>query len=190
MKIDARGYACPHPVIMTKKAISKDQPKDITVYVDNETATENLSKMATQLGYQSDVKSEGKDFIVQLKKTEAQREISPSTKGEYVLVFSGDEMGQGKEDFSRLLMENFIYSLREQESFPKYILCYNQGVSLTTKNIKTISDFKYLEEKGVEILSCGLCLEYYGLKEQLEVGSITNMYRICEIMTTYSVVKP
>ncbi|MCI5643127.1 MAG: sulfurtransferase-like selenium metabolism protein YedF [Peptoniphilus sp.] len=190
MEIDARGYACPKPVIMTKRAISKSNAEELLIKVDNEVATENLKKMADQLGYKASVIENSKsDYEVHLKKIEDVKNFE-NTNDEYVVIFSSDKLGIGEEEFSKKLMESFTYSLSEEDRHPKYILCYNYGVHLTTINEKTVEDFKNLEKKGTEILSCGLCLENYKLKDKLKIGEITNMYRICEIMTNYRVVKP
>ncbi|OLR65129.1 sulfurtransferase-like selenium metabolism protein YedF [Peptoniphilus porci] len=190
MEIDARGYACPKPVIMAKRAISENNTEKLLVKVDNEIATENLRKMADQLGYKSTVIENSKnDYEVHLKKIGDVKKFE-DIDDEYVVIFSSDKLGIGEEEFSKKLMESFTYALSEEDSHPKYILCYNYGVHLTTINEKIVEDLKKLEEKGTEILSCGLCLENYKLKDKLKIGEITNMYRICEIMTKYRVVKP
>ena len=99
-------------------------------------------------------------------------------------------MGDGDENFGKKLLEGFILALTEQDLLPKFILLYNKGVELSTINENTIEDLKKLYDSGVEILSCGLCLDFYNLKDELKVGEITNMYRICELMTKYKVVRP
>ena len=108
----------------------------------------------------------------------------------YLVVLQGDEMGQGDAAFGKKLLEGFIYALTEQDELPTYVVCYNKGVTLTTLNDKTVADLNTLMDKGVQVLSCGLCLDYYGLKEKLRVGQVTNMYRICELMRSHPVVKP
>ncbi|MGO3751963.1 MAG: sulfurtransferase-like selenium metabolism protein YedF [Peptoniphilaceae bacterium] len=194
-KIDARTYACPRPVIMARKAIKEENLEKIEVLVDNEIATQNLSKMAKQLNFTSKIeKISESDFSVVLikdnqvfQKTEEIHKEDPSS---YIVAISSDQMGSGDEDFSKKLLEGFLYSLREQDSLPKYIIFYNKGVRLVSLNQKTIEDLKYMENQGVKILSCGLCLDNYNLKEKLEVGEITNMYRICELLRKYKTVSP
>lgn len=191
--IDAKGIACPRPVIMTKKAINEENLEEVKVLVDNEIATENLSKMATQLGFVAEViTNSNTDYEVVLKKSaDAKCEIMDmENNSEYIVVISSDRLGTGDEDFSKKLLDGFIYALREQDVYPKTIVCYNTGVKLTTVNEKTVEDLKYMNSKGVEVLSCGLCLENYNVKEQLKVGSATNMYRICELQRLYKTVKP
>ena len=109
---------------------------------------------------------------------------------EYVVVINSDKMGTGDEGFGTKLLENFVYALTEQDRIPKMVVMYNSGVRLATENEKTVNDLKTLQDKGTEVFACGLCLDFYGLKEKLQVGSATNMYRITEIMRTNKVVKP
>lgn len=191
--IDAMGLACPRPVILTKKAIREENLDEVTVKVDNEIATENLTKMGKQLGFSAEVKTNSKtDYEVYLKKTgDAQCELMfEEDSSEYIVVISSDHMGTGDETFSKNLLEGFVYALTEQDVAPKYVVFYNMGVTLPSINEKVIGDLKALEERGTQVLSCGLCLGQYDLKEKLQVGEITNMYRICELMIQYKVVKP
>lgn len=191
--IDAMGLACPRPVILTKKAIREENLDEVTVKVDNEIATENLTKMGKQLGFSAEVKTNSKtDYEVYLKKTgDAQCELMfEEDSSEYIVVISSDHMGTGDETFSKNLLEGFVYALTEQDVAPKYVVFYNMGVTLPSINEKVIGDLKALEERGTQVLSCGLCLGQYDLKEKLQVGEVTNMYRICELMIQYKVVKP
>lgn len=191
--IDAMGLACPRPVILTKKAIREENLDEVTVKVDNEIATENLTKMGKQLGFSAEVKTNSKtDYEVYLKKTgDAQCELMfEEDSSEYIVVISSDHMGTGDETFSKNLLEGFVYALTEQDVAPKYVVFYNMGVTLPSINEKVIGDLEALEERGTQVLSCGLCLGQYDLKEKLQVGEVTNMYRICELMIQYKVVKP
>lgn len=214
MEINAIGLACPKPVIMTKQ-IMRSHPKEaLKVLVDNEIATQNLTKLANQMKYQTQItKISAEEYIVELQpqgeiatsaKTQTNAQENNTVKGSkanvceimddfderYIVVFSSDEMGSGDAEFSKTLIEGFIYALCEQDNLPEHILFYNKGVFLTAANPTTIKDLQVLQERGVEILSCGLCLEHYSLKEHLSVGSITNMYRICELMSKYRNVMP
>lgn len=196
IEVNAMGQACPIPVIMAKKAVRENTGKEnISVKVDNEVATQNLSKMAAQLGIGVEVnKVSEKEFTVLLKAKDGVNlnsvAVPQTSSGEYAVVINSDQMGSGDEGFGKKLLEGFIYALTEQDVLPKFVVCYNSGVKLTTENEKTINDLKALASQGCEVLSCGLCLDFYGLKEKLKVGSPTNMYRITEIMRTHFVVRP
>jgi len=196
IEVDAMGQACPIPVIMAKKAVRENTGKEnISVKVDNEVATQNLSKMAAQLGIGIEVnKVSEKEFTVLLKAKDGVNlnpvDVPQTSSGEYAVVINSDQMGAGDEGFGKKLLEGFIYALTEQDVLPKFVVCYNSGVKLTTENEKTVNDLKALASQGCEVLSCGLCLDFYGLKEKLKIGSPTNMYRITEIMRTHFVVRP
>lgn len=188
-RIDAIGLACPQPVILAKRALG-EHPGEVLVTVDNHTATLNLSHLGQTLGRSAQVKELAKDHYEVLFSPASQEAGAQQAAGGYVVVLAGEEMGQGDAAFGRKLMEGFVYALTEQSPVPEYVLCYNRGVALSTENQKTVSDLKALADKGVKVLSCGLCLDFYGLKDRLQVGEVTNMYRICELMTKYPAVRP
>lgn len=192
MKIDALGQACPLPVIRAKQAINAFPGEKIEILVDNRIATENLKKLAGQLSlfYKMEEKSENEFEVVLEGMPKKVEECQLMDSFDYIVAIDGDSMGKGDEVLAHKLIEGFIFALTEQDELPKYVLFYNSGVKLTTQNQKTIEDLKKLADKGVSILSCGLCLDFYNLKSELKVGEATNMYRILEIMRTNRVVKP
>ncbi|MCI6738008.1 MAG: sulfurtransferase-like selenium metabolism protein YedF [Intestinibacter sp.] len=200
IEIDARGDQCPIPVIKTKKALSEmTQPSIISVSVDNEIAVQNLSKMAKQkkLEYSCEkinqqhyvikIKtgdlSEAKQDQVEKAKNEQGEVCYPDRKTNTVVVLSSNQMGQGSEELGEILMKGFIFALTELDELPSTVLLYNSGVKLSTEGSKSIEDLKTLQAQGVEILSCGTCLNYYDLADKLEVGEVTNMYFIVEKMS-------
>lgn len=189
-EIDALGLLCPRPVILAKKLIKEENPKEFAVLVDNEIATENLSKMADQLGYDTEVVKEDKVYKVKFKKNGDKKPEQDYSKDEFIVVFSSDELGLGDEEFSKKLLEGFLYSLSEKDQVPTYVVLYNRGVRLSTINENTVEDLKKLEAKGTTVLSCGLCLGNYNLKEELKVGQVTNMDRIVDLQIHYRTVKP
>lgn len=200
IEVNGMGQACPIPVIMTKKAIRQNTGKEnILVKVDNEIATQNLSKMADQLGIKVQVtKIKDAEYTVLFNMENCVTctlldnpiAVPETATGEYAVVINSDRMGTGDEGFGKKLLEGFIYALTEQDILPKFVVCYNSGVQLTTMNEKTVNDLKALASQGCEVLSCGLCLDFYGVKDKLKVGNPTNMYRITEIMRTHFVVRP
>ncbi len=200
LKIDARGKVCPIPVIETKKALrSADGAKGAVVLVDNLIATQNLSKMAAQMKLASSVTKHSEDeYEVVISPSEASdTKIDSVTENKpiqssdrYVVAIASDKMGDGDDELGKKLLEGFIYSLTEQDVLPDVVLFYNSGVRMTTENQKSIDDLNRLRNLGTEILSCGLCLNYYHLTEKLGVGEVTNMYRITEILRSNHVVRP
>ena len=194
--INCIGEACPLPVIKTKKALRENN--QVTVLVDNEIATQNLAKMSKQLGFtcQTTQLDEKKYNVVISKDGTIEEETceimtSPvSETGEYIVAVSSNQMGGGEEELGKILIKGFLYALTEQDVLPKKILFYNSGVYLATKDSDSLEDLRQLAEKGVEIESCGLCADYYQVKDKLAVGSVTNMYSILETMRQYHTVKP
>ncbi len=186
-EVDARRQTCPKPVIMTKKALDEITDGIVTTIVDNEVAKENVSKLAQSMNYSYTVdKSSDSEFFIHIIKGESKEEASavcvPNTFKDMVIVFGQERLGHGLDELGRVLMKGFIYTLTESTPFPSALLFLNGGVKLTTEGSEVIEDLRKLEAEGVEILSCGTCLDYYNIKDKLMVGQITNMYTIVEKM--------
>ena len=199
LKVDARGDACPLPVVKAKKAISELKGAgEVEVLVDNEIAVQNLTKMAQQKGYQySAEKLAEREYRVLFTVGEPAAEeeeapaCAPDARTDTVVVIASDKMGEGAEELGKTLLKAFIFSLTQQDKLPKTILFYNGGAALTCEGSAMLEDLKALEAQGVEIMTCGTCLNFYGLTEKLAVGSVTNMYTIVEKLTQAgNVVKP
>jgi len=182
--IDAVGKPCPIPVIEAKKALSAPGTGGIMVKVDNLIAVQNLEKMATGLGYRFAYAEGGAGlFEVSIQKGDA-HDIAPVAKparvGGLVVLIGGDELGRGAEELGRTLMKGFIYSLKELEETPSAVIFINRGAYLTAEGSNAIADIKALAESGTEVLTCGTCANYYGLTDNIVVGSVTNMFGIVE----------
>lgn len=179
LKVNAVGFVCPVPVIMTKKALNEIEEGEVEVLVDNETAKQNLEKLAKELGYEFKSCEVEENFQVVIYKK--QSSDKKETKDEnIVVVIDSDEMGKGDEELGKILVKGFIYSLTEMETLPKTVILYNKGVLLATVNENTVEDLKKLESMGVEVISCGTCANYYHVQDKLQVGSLTNMYTIVD----------
>ncbi|QJA09801.1 sulfurtransferase-like selenium metabolism protein YedF [Romboutsia sp. CE17] len=185
IEVDARGLNCPMPVINTKKELDKIEEGVVITTVDNEIAKENVLKLANSLNCEANIIKNEKDFIsIEIKKGEnviIEKNENVALEDKCIFI-SSDKMGEGNDELGRVLIKGFIYTLTECKPYPKHIILVNGGVKLSTENEATIENLKILEKAGVEILSCGTCLDYYGLKEELQVGTVTNMYTIVEIM--------
>ena len=191
--VDARGLTCPLPVVNAKKAAQEMNEEGVlTVLVDNEIAVQNLQKFATQKGYEAAGEKKGdKEYEVTMKlspssaETVQEEEIQcavDSRKNGMVVVLSGNVMGTGDEKLGTSLMKAFVFAVTKQDVLPETIVCYNTGAYLTCEGADTLEDLKLLESEGVNILTCGTCLDFYGIKDKLAVGGVTNMYEIVETM--------
>ena len=200
VKVDARGDACPLPVVKAKKAIAElNGAGEVEILVDNEIAVQNLTKMAQQKGlvYSAEKRAE-REYAVRFtvgdaleEKNEPAESCVPDTRTDTVVVIASDRMGEGAEELGKTLLKAFVFSLTQQDKLPKTILLYNGGAHLTCEGSPMLEDLKALEAEGVEILTCGTCLNFYGLTEKLAVGGVTNMYVIAEKMLgAGNVVKP
>ncbi|SHK14803.1 selenium metabolism protein YedF [Anaerobranca californiensis DSM 14826] len=178
--IDNSKLPCPQPVINTKKAIEEGLP--VKSIVDNEVAKENVVKFCTKLGLKTEVIKNGEKYEIIIGKD---GELLKLTKNELegTYLIKSKTLGVGDEKLGEGLMKAFIYTLTQKDKAPKRIMLLNSGVFLAVKGSQTVDDLKVLAQKGTEILSCGTCLDFYNVKEQLAVGTITNMYDIVENLT-------
>ncbi len=202
IKVDAMGDTCPIPVVKTKNAIKElNGSGEVMTLVDNEIAVQNLTKMANQKGYgvKSQKLGEGQYEVIMTisaESVEAAEEeqtvcYPDARKKNTVVVLSSSTMGNGDDELGAILMKGFIYALSQQEELPTTILMYNGGAKISCEESPSLEDLKSLEAQGVEILTCGTCLNHYGLTDKLKVGEVTNMYVIAEKMTQADlIVKP
>ncbi len=189
--VNAMGDNCPIPVIKTKKAMDAlTGPETIEVLVDNEIAVQNVTKMAKGAGGEVSSEKLGEaSFKVTVKmqgalKIDSQEDpaLAPDARSNTIVVVASDRMGEGNDELGKVLIKSFIFAVTQLEQLPKTMLFYNGGATLTTEGSDSLEDLKSLEAQGVEILTCGTCLDYYGLKDKLAVGGVTNMYSIVETM--------
>ena len=192
--LDERGKQCPLPVVEAKKALeAAPLSETVEVLVDNEIAVQNLQKLADHKEWNFRWEKRGeREYAVQinrgegageeagLKESGARGPLAEAIRPGMVAVISSACMGQGEEALGRLLMKSFVFALTQQEILPETVLLYNGGAFLSCRDSEVLEDLKKLERLGTEILTCGTCLDFYGLKEQLAVGSVTNMYEIVE----------
>lgn len=190
--IDCMGMACPLPVINAKKAIEAfTEDGLLRIKIDNDTAVQNLTRLGEHNGFLVSSEQLGeKEYVVTMqikagggKPAEVPSEAISCTvpaKGKKVVVISANTMGSGDEALGKKLMKAFIFALTSQDEVPDKVICYNTGAYLTTEDADTVKDLKALEEAGATIMTCGTCLDFYGLKEKLQVGIISNMYDIVE----------
>lgn len=212
--VNAMGDICPIPVVKTKKALGElNGPGEIEVLVDNETAVKNVTKMARNSGAEAESEqlgdkqyrvliTVGEDAAEKLKSAKSpavqpqgqtQQEAAAGCRtcvGTVVAVGS-DRMGEGSEELGHILIKSFIFALTQLDDLPDKILFYNGGAKLTVEGSESLEDLKTLEEQGVEIMTCGTCLDYYGIKDKLAIGGVTNMYSIVEtLQSAMSVIRP
>ncbi|MBW2308446.1 MAG: sulfurtransferase-like selenium metabolism protein YedF [Deltaproteobacteria bacterium] len=183
-EVDARGLACPQPVLETRKALERGE-RELVVLADSVSSRDNVLRYAGSIGCRVDFTevSPGQ-FRISIHRDNAtplpKAEVScpaPAHTGT-VIYFGTDQMGRGSQELGRKLMGGFIRTWIDIEPRPWRMLFVNSGVHLTTDGSEVLEAIQLLEERMVEVLSCGTCLEHFGLKEKLRVGRVTNMYEI------------
>lgn len=183
-EINCLGMVCPLPVIRTKKYFDSIEKGEAVVIVDNKISSDNIEKYAAGCNYSSTVVNKGNEFIITIVKDNTIKKLE--NNDEFVIVLSSDKLGEGDDSLGEILMKGYIYTLSESDILPNKIIFLNSGVKLVVNNSPVLDSLRKLKDKGVEILSCGTCLDFYGLKDELSIGNITNMYTIVEIMNSYN----
>lgn len=179
--IDARGLACPEPVVMTKKALDSREVTEVLTIVDNQAALENISRLVKTMRLGSTVEEQDGSFFINIVKDEMQVH-KDDMGGSTVVLVKSNVLGQGDDELGSVLMKSFMYTLTQMDGEIKTLLFLNSGVLLTTAGSSLIEYIQQLERTGVEVLSCGTCLDFYGLSDKLEAGKVGNMYAIAEEM--------
>ena len=208
--VDARGKECPLPLIMTRKALRSAAPGNrLRVLVDNSTSRDNLLAFLKELKCGPSAEETGNGEFAVLATVSAEGVKAPESAAAcpapaapepaaangvrpgYVVALGSDKMGSGDDELGAILMKAFVNSLGEQDVLPGHVLCYNGGVKLLLPEASTSQSLAALAERGVDVVACGTCLNYYGIKEKIATGRVGNMFLITELMAgATSLVKP
>ncbi len=185
-EIDCRGLTCPQPVVTTKQALDQLKDSELVVIVDNPSSSENVERFARSQGCSVEVERKGHDFYVRIEKgiaEDEQKKPQDQSRNRTVVVYiNSDLLGVGDEALGSFLMKAFLKTLLDLEKKPDRLILINSGVRLASEGSQVLDTLKSLSEKGVKIVSCGTCLDFYKLKEKMSVGTISNMYDIIQSM--------
>jgi selenium metabolism protein YedF len=193
--IDARGLACPEPVVLTKKALAEGGFDTLDVVVDTPSACENVTRYATHAGFAVELVSrEGDKASLRIRpqskegnagespsalpRSAPEKPETPDADRAATVFISSDKIGSGDDELGALLMRGFISTLVEAEKLPKRIIFMNSGVRLAIGGSTSLEKLALLADLGVEILACGTCLDFFHIKEKLAVGRVSNMFEI------------
>jgi len=182
--IDARGLSCPQPVILAKKAMEEND--EVVILVDDKTASENVKRLAANMGFSVDEERKGAETHIRINKGSACSLAAEaiSRHGPVVVVLSSDTMGRGEEVLGGVLMKSFLHTLAQTTPIPDVMILFNTGVRLAAKGSEVLEDLDALMNAGVKIMACGTCLNYLSLKDKLAAGEVSNMYDIAQTMLT------
>lgn len=186
LELNYRGYACPYPVVETRKQILANAGKKLMVLVDDEVCRDNVTRLAIKMGYQASAKATADGYRLELTPPEMPAEATAPARyttaaGATVIYCGSDRMGSGDDAFGRVLLKNFLMTQLEVDPLPAAILFVNSGIQLVCSGSEVLDILQALKTAGVDIASCGLCLDFYNQKDQLKVGRVTNMLDIVDI---------
>ncbi len=199
--VDGRNLACPKPVLLTKEAISNPETNNVEVIVDNQAALENVKRFLTNFGFEvskvtTHTINDKSEYRIQAKRTDTETIDKDFDENDYpcpipqgtskgkTVFFKSQYLGLGDDELGALLMKAFIYTLNEVDNLPQRLLFMNSSVKLCIEDAITLENLQKLEAKGVDILVCGTCLDFFGLTDKLKVGKISNMYDIAGALTS------
>jgi len=180
-KIDARDLPCPQPVVLTKKALEDMDEGVVEVTVDNEPASENVSRLAQNSNCKVEVKREQNNFRIIIKKGKDDIQKTSKQKKTISVFVTSDTIGKGDDTLGKILIRAFFPTLLEIEPKPSKLIFMNAGVKLTVEDSEVLGSLEELQKNGFEILVCGTCLDFFNIKNRIKVGRISNMF---EIMNT------
>jgi selenium metabolism protein YedF len=190
--IDLKGMSCPLPVIETKRLVESRKVSELNVVVDNGPARENVTRYLESQGYCVSAESDqGDTAVLRATKTENSEAISVQTGKKVLVLIDGATVGRGDDLLGAVLMKSFLHTLKEIEPRPWRLIFINAGVKLAAEGSDLLNVLKELEGLGVEIFSCGTCLDFFALKEKLIAGRVTNMYDIVtSLVSATNVIRP
>lgn len=186
--IDARKLACPAPVLMTKEAVENIQPQSIHIVVDNEAASQNISRFLESQAYTVTVERNEGEFKLTGRRGEDSAvqpeplKDAPADGKKIMVMVCTDRMGYGDDELGLKLMINFLKTLGEMGNDLWRLVFVNNGVKLTIIDSEVLDILKQLESEGVQVLVCGTCLTHFDLLAQKKVGETTNMLDIVTAM--------
>jgi|WetSurMetagenome_2_1015567.scaffolds.fasta_scaffold161008_2 selenium metabolism protein YedF len=199
--VDARGFTCPKPLIMTKTALTKlEINQKMIVIIDNETSKQNVERFLKDNGATSSCTESAGVFTLSVLKNRAdlprpsaeaycipQASSPPQANRENalapVILFKNDKMGCGPDELGSILIKAFINTIKEISPQPSALVFYNNGIHLAVEESPVIAPLQDLEKRGISILVCGTCLDYFNKKAFLKVGTVSNMYTILETLS-------
>jgi len=198
-EVDCRGKACPEPVITAKQTLEGLKQGEFTLIVDNPTARDNVERVAHSHGCAVSVEQRGDEYYLHISKGrpsepeigEIRKEDTVSSRPNIVVYINSNVMGTGEEELGKMLMRAFLKTLKEVSPKPQKLIFINSGVKLTTEGSDVIESIKELEAMNIAVMSCGTCLDYYHLKDELKVGVVSNMFDIAQsLLKTDRLIRP
>ncbi|MGD9974533.1 MAG: sulfurtransferase-like selenium metabolism protein YedF [Desulfatirhabdiaceae bacterium] len=187
-EIDARGLACPAPVLHTRTVLQEEKPGSVCVIVDNAASQQNVQRFLTSQGFTTRLEQNGAVYrVIGTFGSESGEHpgvsAMPETGASKIMVMCAtDRMGFGDDELGLKLMLSFLRTLKEMGPDLWRLVFVNNGVKLTIAGSDVLDDLKAYENAGLKILVCGTCLTHFNLLEKKQVGETTNMLDIVTAM--------
>jgi selenium metabolism protein YedF len=174
--LDCRGQQCPQPVVQVRRQLLAAPDAPLQVLVSDAAARDNVGRLAASRGYQVAVTETAGTFRLDLTPAApAAGQATAPASGPTVVLVTSDQFGQGDPQLGQVLMKNFLFTLTEGDAAPDLMLFVNGGARLTVAGSEVLEPLRQLMDRGTDIATCGLCLEFFHLKEELAVGRVSNM---------------
>lgn len=196
INVDTSGQQCPAPLIATKRALKDAQTGDaFKVITDNQTAFNNICRFLkdnkTKYSFEESngiwtltITKQTSELVSAEAEEYCTTEIPHFSKGDFIIAFTSDKMGDGDEELGHLLMINFVRAIRDLDVLPRKMIFYNKGVILGAEGSPVIDHLKEIEKMGVTMLLCATCAKYYVLEEKIKIGTLSNMFEIAQVMSS------
>ena len=190
--LDARGLACPAPVLMTKDAVEKDNLSVVEVIVDNEAAKENVSRFLGSRHFSVTAARDENEYKIfaqrqgghpkNISKADITPKVASDKKQKIMVLISTDRLGFGDDELGKKLIISFVKTIKEMGKELWRLVFVNNGVKLTIEASPILAELTDYKKNGLTILVCGTCLTHFGLLEAKKVGETTNMLDIVTAM--------
>lgn len=190
--IDVKGKKCPMPLIETKKALKEiGTSQALKIITDSENAVKNVTHYLEDNSMPVSTVKVGNAWEISVNKGEQDIEntvpeaycsTSEEKDNSYVVVYAKDRIGEGSDELGNALVGAMLNTIKEMDTLPQKIIFMNSGINLVVNGSFVIPQLKELEQKGVEMISCGTCLDYFDKMEEVAVGRVSNMMEIMEAM--------
>jgi len=192
IEMDVRGLTCPEPVLRTRKALDSVDCRAVNVLTDDAACRDNVIRFAQNAGHAVDstTREDGAHLVRIMKSAPEEpgrrsrdevttKNQEPGDAGT-VMFITSDRIGHGADELGQLLMGLFLRTLSEMPTPPARLILANAGVKLAVEGSAVLDHLRNIERIGVKIGVCGTCLDYYGLKDKVRVGAVSNLYEVTE----------
>ena len=201
--VDTKGQQCPAQLIAKRKALKESAEGEIIeVLTDNKSSHDNITRYLKDNKITFSVQETAGVWTIKVRAGNSGTELSAAeqyctteiphfTKGDFVIAFSSDKMGEGDDELGKLLVINFLKAVKDLDSLPSSMVFYNSGAKLGIEGSPTADILKELHGMGVKIVFCGTCAKHFSIEAKIKTGILGNMFEIAQIMASAgNVIKP